>query len=312
MGTEPPADAPGSPVSQVSQRQARTEQALNDIGTAAAHQQSQPPVAFDSVAEAQVIRMEACALLSTAMMSMSNQSQTLQPGQTDFTIAAATIAPIALQLANANSIIRDVQATRGKAESFNALIAIALANQSQQIHGLAQFQAASVRSGASATAGNLSQRAPHAQPDQPLLSPERRQLARQTRQHKVAHKQTLQVQERLDNLPVASRPIRPLTSTASAVMTGHINDGVQTVYPGKRGELQWDRWEGRSVPFFLPLVRIFVARILTVVHVNPLLQVLALNLSSVLCQMLSSMRSPAIPPPPPPSCSQIAVPHSFH
>ena len=280
MGTEPPPDAPGSPVSQVSQRQARTEQALNDIGTAAAQQQSQPPVAFDSVAEARIIQMEACALLTTAMRSMSSQSQTLQPGQTDFTIAAATIAPIALQLAKANSIIRDVQATRGKAESFNALIATALANQSQQIHGLAQSQAASVRSGALATAGDLSQHAPHAQPAQPaqpLLGPERRQLARQTRQHKVAHKQTLQVQEWLGNLPVSSRPIKPLTNTASAVLTDHINDGVQTVYPGKRGELQWDRWEGRSVPFFLPLVCILEARILTVVHVNPLLQVLALK-----------------------------------
>ena len=232
MSTEPPADAPGSPVSQ----------ALNDIGTAAAQQESQPPVAFDSVAEAQIIQMEACALLTTAMRSMSNQSQALQPGQADFTIAAAAIAPIALQLANANSIIRDVQATRGKAESFNALMAVALANQSQQIHGSAQFQAASVRSGASATAGTFSQRAPHgklAQPSQPLLNPERRQLACQTRQHKVAHKQ-VQVQERLDNLLMASRPIGPPNNTASAVLTGRINDGVQTVYPGKHGELQWD------------------------------------------------------------------------
>ena len=179
--------------------------------------QSQPPVAFDSVAEAQIIQMEACALLTTAMSSMSIQSQTLQPGQADFTIAAAAIAPIALQLAKANSIIRDVQATRGKAESFNALIAIALANQSQQIHGLAQFQAGSVRSGTSATAGELSQRAPHGKLAQPLLSPERGKLARQTRQHKVAHKQTLQLQERLDNLPVASRPIGLLRNTASAV-----------------------------------------------------------------------------------------------
>ena len=153
--------------------------------------------------------MEACALLNTAMRSMGIQSQTLQPGQPDFNIAAATIAPIALQLAKANRIIWDVQATRGKTESFHALIAITLANQSQQIHGLAQFQAGSVRSGTSATAGNLSQRAPHgqpAQPAQPLLSPDRRQLARQAKQHKVAHKQTLQVQERLDNLPAASRP----------------------------------------------------------------------------------------------------------
>ena len=193
--------------------------------------------------------MEAGALLTTVLRNMSNHSQTLQPGQADFTIAAANIAPIALQLAKAHSIIRDVQATRGKAESFNALIAIALANQSQQIHGLAQFQAASVRSGTSAAVGNLSQHAPHVkQPAQPLLSPERRQLARQARQHKVAHKQTLQVQERLDSLPAASRPIGPATITASAVLTGSIDDGVQTVYPGKRGELQWDRWEGRSVP----------------------------------------------------------------
>ena len=51
MGTEPPADAPGSPVSQVSQRQARTDQALNDIGIAAAQQESQPP-AVDTMAEA--------------------------------------------------------------------------------------------------------------------------------------------------------------------------------------------------------------------------------------------------------------------
>ena len=55
IGTQPPADVPGSPVSQVSQRQARTDQALNDIGIAAAQQESQPPVAFDSVAEAQTI-----------------------------------------------------------------------------------------------------------------------------------------------------------------------------------------------------------------------------------------------------------------
>ena len=179
------------------------------------------------------------------------QSHTLQPGQPDFTIAAATIAPIALQLAKAHSVIRDVQATRGKAESFQALVAIALANQSQQIHGLAQFQAASFRSGTSATAGDLSQHAPHAKPAQPILSPERRQLARQAKQHKVAHKQTLQVQERLDSLPAASRPIGSESHNASAVLTGHIHDGVQTVYPGKRGELQWDRWEGRSVLFFL-------------------------------------------------------------
>lgn len=138
-----------------------------------------------------------------------------------------------------------------QAESFQALIAVALAQQSQQIAGLAQFQAASMRS-------NLANRDPSSfqdrQAQQTVTSPVRRQFQRERKALKVANAQSDHGAQQPVGEPSGTR--QAAAQQASAGATGNstrlpqpmqMNDGIVTVYPGQKGVLQWTVWAGRSV-----------------------------------------------------------------
>ena len=178
----------------------------------ATEQQAQPSGMLDPQAEVQQVQEEANELLSKALgvLKSNCQSPGMQPGQADYLTVAAVMAPIVLQLSKNNSVIRQMEVSRmaasDKTESFHALLATALAHQSEQIHELAQLQAATLRSGMSGIATNSSRTLAQHQPAQPLLSPQLRQLQQETQQRMVAQKQAEQLQQRFMNLPGASRP----------------------------------------------------------------------------------------------------------
>ena len=153
----------GSPVSQANSRQARTAQALQGVslaaqeslaGMTASGQQLQQSTAYDEQAEAQRMQQEATQLLSTALATISSQCQSplLQAGGADHQVVSAVMAPIVLQLAESNRTVRRANAwmsnaahSMDKSESYQALLAVAMVTQSQQLYGLARYQAASAR-----------------------------------------------------------------------------------------------------------------------------------------------------------------------
>ncbi|MCJ1368720.1 hypothetical protein MMC16_007865 [Acarospora aff. strigata] len=258
MGIDPPEAPLGSPISQLSQRQVRTAQALQEVDEAARDAQASTstrlaPAPVDVKAEADRIQAEAGQLLSAALGSVSRacHSPQLQIGGVDpqllTALVGAFMAPVVHQLAEAHSTIRSCRewmATAADAaersESFQALLGVAMAAQSQQIAGLARFQAASVRS----------QLAPHpvegsrptAGLQQPLASPERRYKAREAKSNKAAYKQEQEMQERLSAMPPAVGQASGSGSVSDAAI---ITDGVQIVYPGSNAEPFWNDWKGR-------------------------------------------------------------------
>jgi len=131
---------------------------------------------------------------------------------------------------------------------FYPLMAVAMAQLSQQMHGLAQFLAAGVGSGR-AKAGQLSP-GPVPSVQQPVNTPQRKKMRKADDARHVARKQVLAVDERLDQQGPSAGPVQAPTvlgqrQTAAAVLTGPIANGVQTVYPGKAGEELWVTWRGR-------------------------------------------------------------------
>ena len=168
----------------------------------AAHQQ----------AEAEQVQEEADELLAKTfeVLRTNCQSPAMRSGQVDFHTVAAVMAPIALELARANSAIRRLEQASARAESFQALVAATLVKQSQRIHDLEQLQPAGL---SSAPSSPVSHPLPAAQrqPSQHQLSP-----MHEAKQQMVAQKQMQQRQERMINMPAASRTLglRPLHAAA--------------------------------------------------------------------------------------------------
>ena len=191
MGVPAPANVVGSPVSQANEQQACTAQALHEISTAAdlrqasMTQEMQQLPAYNEQAEAQRSCQEATDLLSAALVNISNSSQLPQLciGGAENLMVGAVMAPMVKQLAEAHRIQRrsDLLSQKaaqiiGRSESFQALLAAAMVTQSQQIHGLARYQAVSVR--ARLASGQTDLGGPKLK--QPLTSPVRRQVNRET------------------------------------------------------------------------------------------------------------------------------------
>ena len=108
---------------------------------------------------------------------------------------------------------------------FYPLMAVALAQLSQQTRGLAQFLAAVSGSGRAKT-GQLS---PGAIPSvkQPVNTPQRKKMRKAGDARHVARKQVLAVEERLDEPGPSAGPVQAPTvlgqrQTAAAVLTGPI------------------------------------------------------------------------------------------
>ena len=261
MGVPPPEGPVGSPVSQANVRQAHTEQALQGVSLAAeellasrtAHgQQLQQSTPNDAAAEAQHMREEATQILSSALERTSNscQAPSLQAGGRDLQRVGAEMAPMVQQLVAYKHQACHAANINDKSESFQALLAVAMVTQSQQLHGLARYQAANARA-------RLSSAPPvdtEAGLKVPVTSPVRRQAAQEKKAEKTAFQQAQEMQERLQSRPPTAHTAQAAaasTSNASTqrtqhadVLPGNIDDGVVIVYPGHNGEPFWTRWLG--------------------------------------------------------------------
>ena len=222
----------GSPVSQANSRQARTAQALQEVslaaqeslaGMTASGQQLQQPTAYDEQAEAQRMQQEATQLLSTALATISSQCQSplLQAGGADHQVVGAVMAPIVLQLAESNRTVCRANAwmsnaahSMDKSESYQALLAVAMVTQSQQLYGLARYQAASARARLTS--------APAASTENglkvPMTSPVRRKAAQDTRAEKRAFQQAQSMQEHVVNMPGAAQQVHQAALACNRLM----------------------------------------------------------------------------------------------
>ncbi len=266
MGISLPEVPMGSPVSQANSRQARTAQALQGVslaaqeslaGMTASGQQLQQSSAYDEQAEAQRMQQEATQLLSTALATINShcQSPLLQAGGPDHQVVGAMMAPIVLQLAESNRTVRRANAwmsnaahSMDKSESFHALLAVAMVTQSQQLYGLARYQAASARARlTSAPAAGT-----EAGLKVPVTSPVRRKAAQDTRAEKRAFQQTQNRQQHVTNMPGAAQPAAAPSSNAGMqqtqgaadVLLMNMSGGIAIVYPGHNGEPYWTEWMG--------------------------------------------------------------------
>ena len=282
MGKDPPEHLLNSPVRQVSERQARTAEALEAISLTAqtvrehqlaqASQQAaanaQPPSTASAATDSQSAQPEqdsAFQLLHSVMATVASSSEAaMAPEHAPvLQMIGAVMAPVvqmlkaeqqkerAMHRASMDKLSQQLDRVEQKIDSnahFYALMAVAMAQLSQQMHGLAQFLAAGFGRGR-AKAGQLSPGAvPHVQ--QPVNTPQRKKMRKADDARHVARKQVLAVDERLDEQGPSGGAVQAATvlgqrQTAAAVLTGPIANGVQTVYPGKAGEELWVTWRGR-------------------------------------------------------------------
>lgn len=267
MGRQPPIQDPlNSPVQQVSERQARTSEALNAISQTAQavrqqqqsqgaqQQRSADPQSSNFASqvlqrphqELQVdIAQQMQAAMATAACSddayLSAEQRSMR--QMAVQMATACMAPV-LQVmkqrdeahqaevrqltATVASMSGQLQRMESKVDSnasFYPLMSLAMAQLSQQTHGLAQCLSASFRSGAA----NPGLNSPAASPRQPLATPQRKQLQRQDNARTKAKKQLLQAQGQ----------------NAQPVLSRAVTSALRIVYPGSAGEVSWCSWQGR-------------------------------------------------------------------
>lgn len=194
------------------------------------------------------MQQEATQLLSTALATISSQCQSplLQAGGADHQVVGAVMAPIVLQLAESNKTVRRANAwmsnaadSMDKSESFQALLAVAMVTQSQQLYGLARYQAASARARLTSAPAATTENGLKV----PVTSPIRRKVAQDTRAEKRAFQQTQNMQERVVNMPGAAQPAAgPSSNTgmqqtlAADVLPQNMSGGIAIVYPGHSGE----------------------------------------------------------------------------
>ncbi len=151
-----------------------------------------------------------------------------------------------VMLAKMESMNRRLQCIEGKLDSnasFYPLMALAMAQLSQQTHALAQY----LTVGYSSSAAPLS---PAASPKAAMLTPDKKRLSRQANARDMAKKQVANVQQRIDQQGQASMPLGAPSDggralTARAVLSRPPVNGMQIVYPGSAGEAYWCKWEGR-------------------------------------------------------------------
>lgn len=188
-------------------------------------QQAQPADTCETQREAQQMQEEAQDMLVKALevVKSNSQSPSMQPGQADFLVVASVMAPIVMQLAKSNSVLRHVEASTAaasdKTESYHVLLATALASQSQQIHQLAQLQAASLNTGNPGMAANCAQPSTQQQPVQPMLNDQLKQHEHEAQQHVASQQQAHLRQQRFIHLPGATSQ----SQNSAAVPTSTVN-----------------------------------------------------------------------------------------
>lgn len=145
------------------------------------------------------------------------------------------------------SRVVDVHKRQLSDAAFAPLMAVAMAQLSQQVYGLGKYLAASYKYAKPlAGAGPLS---PLSKPKMPENSPQRRQQQRHVTADRAAKRQLMDAGERLGNqqgsASASGQPAHPALVGAQATMS--MNMGRQVVQPGKDGEVQWVSWKGRCV-----------------------------------------------------------------
>ncbi|DBA69391.1 TPA: hypothetical protein ACH3X2_012861 [Trebouxia sp. C0005] len=156
---------------------------------------------------AESIQKEAADLLSMHMAAIGSVCPTpaLQPGGNEYAKVAGVMANLAMETARSRARLRRAAEIIDKKDSFEALIAIGLAIQNQEIEGLARFHAATLRQ-----SQNVS--------------------------HRLSNMAaTGQTSAQAQGSEVAVEGAVPVT----------INDGIITVYPGHSGEPFWTAWKGK-------------------------------------------------------------------
>lgn len=330
MGRDPPPALLGSPVQQVSDREAHTTEALDAIsrtaltvrqqqlshdqqqqaagqqaaltGQASAQQQanqqqahSQAPLTGGPVAQqpalqaqqrvpsleelAQQTRQDCTDILSSAMKHLADSGITqIVPDAPVLQMIGAAMTPVVhtllqqqsmrvhqsqqqvgqlqqqvdelqTQLTSVQQEVHTVRKQQVSDSTFPPLMAVALAQVTQQLHGLGRFLAAGYTAGkAGPAAGQVSPLSPRP----PLNTPQRKRLRCNEDTRAIAKKQLLQADARLTSNQQAG-PSRP-TQTAAAVLSRSISSGRVEVYPGKAGELRWTAWGGRYIHTLQPCI----------------------------------------------------------
>ena len=241
MGTPPPEGPAGSPVGQAVQQQARTAAALEQVSLAVEQRQarmaaperdrSSNSVITESVEE------ETERKVASHMAAVVSMCPSVRPGSLEYTQIAVVMRELAMEAAveraGRNADVREACKVFHKKESFEALLAIGMAVQTQKIDGLARFHAASLRS------RNAPASAASAMPQlkQPITSPVRRKQAQQTKAEKIAYTQSQTISDQL-NMPCTEQ-------VPDAAVPAAISDGMITVYPGHNGEPFWTEWKGK-------------------------------------------------------------------
>ena len=240
MGAPPPEGPAGSPVGQAVQQQARTAAALEQVSMAVEQRQARMAAPEQNRSSNSVltesVEEETERKVASHMAALVRMRPSMQPGSLEYTQIAGILRELAMEAAveraGRNADMREACKVFYKKESFEALLAIGLAVQTQKIDGLARFHAASLRS------RNAPASVASAMPlKQPITSPVRRKQAQQTKAEKIAYTQSQTISDQL-NMPCTQQ-------APDAAVPAAISDGMITVYPGHNGEPFWTEWKGK-------------------------------------------------------------------
>ena len=160
--------------------------------------------------------------LASAMMS-----PVLQALQHRDEMHQAAMRQMSAKVDNLSQQLQRIERKLDSNASFYPLMALTMAQLSHQTHHLAQFLSVSSRSGA----GSASQQSPTASPRQPVATPQRKQLQRQSNAHTKAEKQLLRGEDQ--------------PHSTQAAPGGSVATGLKIVYPGSGGEAYWCSWMGK-------------------------------------------------------------------
>ena len=255
MDTPSPEGLAGSPVNQAVQQQARTAAALEQVGLVFQQRQAsmtaQEQGGSSCTLPGESLQEEAARMSSMHMAAIASMYPTLQPGGTEHAKVAGVMKHLAMEAATFRAEhradIRKLANIYDRKDSSEALLAIGMAVQNQQVQGLTRFHAANLWSrNTSASAATVMP-----QLKQPITSPVRKKQAQQTKAEKIAYRQSQNMSRKLNSMPGTEQTSQKASGShiavdgAPAAAPPAINDGLITVYPGHNGEPFWTEWKGK-------------------------------------------------------------------
>ena len=244
------------------QRSQQGSAQLGPLQQGAASAQSQLPLTVPLMTAEQ--QQEQCVtMLITALKSVHAGLQLALPEQeavvnTAVAVIGTTMAPLIKMLVTAEarheqmySAIQGVKADttevkkmmHSNASFYPASKAVAMAQGSQQMHGLGQCL--SSRSSGSLSSASQAAVSPSKSPSPPLDTPARKLQQKNFKARELAKRQAQRLQNVLGTSG-ASASASAMTATA-----GRVVDGFKIVYPGSDGEVAWTSWGGQYVSSLL-------------------------------------------------------------